>query len=711
MTVPAGIEAPAKPALTPASKVMARVTDARHDAPVRGDAALAAGERAWMRVERILGCGLPEKWNPFAYTGALAGYTFIIAAATGVLLLLWYDTSVHTAYASIAAMEAQPWGSGLIRTLHRYSSDACVLFSVIHAIKVLLSRRFTGARWIAWVTGIILLGLIWLDGWLGYWLTWDQRAQAIAVGTAQVLDTLPIFPQPVALSFLTNGDINSLIFFAVFFAHVLLPVPIGAVIWIHLVRLRKPRFLPSRKLALVTLGVLILVSLVVPAALAAPADMAVLTSDFDIDWFYLLPLFLTDRVGGVAFWVIALVLLVGLCGLPVILGRRRRAPAAVNTPACNGCTQCFQDCPYEAITMVPAEGKEKLVSLIDPARCVSCGVCVGSCDPGAIKYPELDRPVVRDRIRGWLDDAAGPHAVMFLCADSTGRKLRVDPETGLCDGLPGWRVVPVPCAAWVHSSLVEMISRKGGRAMIVACESSEPRCRLGADIAQARAENRREPEFMPERIAEGTFRFLRLEAGSDDDLRQAAGAFLDGAFRTPLRVPGKARLLICGALTTLVLVAVMVVFSRFVYVAPDAPPSMLVVAFKLAGDEEEAAEDVASELPHMQGMKKRTRRMPVWLRVTVDGVMVHEQAYEPKGVRGDSASLGTVELAMQPGAHEIVIALRSSGKAGGHDDHSVEKWDHIERRRVDFEPNRRRVVQFENGFRWDGEEVQSGTAK
>lgn len=693
MSPPAGIDAPAKPAQLPVINLKARVSDARHDAPVRGDAMLAAGERAWMRVEKILGCGLPEKWNPIAYTGALAGYTFIIAAVTGVLLLLWYDTSVHTAYASIQAMEAQPWGSGLIRTLHRYSSDACVLFSVVHAIKVLLSRRFTGARWIAWVTGIIILALIWLDGWLGYWLTWDQRAQAVAVGTAHMLDVLPIFPQPVALSFLTNKDINSLIFFAVFFAHVLLPIPIGAVIWIHLVRLKKPRFLPSRKLALVTLGILTLVSLLVPAALAAPADMAVISGDFDIDWFYLLPLHLTDRLDGAAFWATSVSLFVALCALPVLLGRRRRAPAFVNTPACNGCTQCFQDCPYEAVSMVPAEGKEKLVSLIDPARCVSCGVCVGSCDPGAIKYPELDRPGVRDRISAWLADPGGPHAIMFLCADSAARDLTIDPDTGLCAGLPGWRVVPVPCAAWVHSSMVEQIARKGGRAMILACDAVEPRCRLGADIAQARAENRREPEFKPDRIPAGAFRFLRIGSATEADLRQAGKAFLDSMASTSTRSSGRARLILAVVVTTLMLTGLTVSLSRLPYVPPPAPPSVLVVAFKLAGDEAEAAADVESELPHMKGMKKRARRLSVRLRVTIDGVVVHEQAYDPKGVRGDSASVGTIELAMQPGLHEIEVALSGSADSG--------KWDHVERHFVRFEQNRRRVLQFDEGFRWD----------
>src|SRR5690606_25483846 len=145
--------------------------------------------------------------------------------------------------------------------------------------------------------------------------------------------------------FLTNESINSLIFFAVFFAHVLLPIPIGIVIWIHLVRLKKPKFLPKRNLMIACTLVLVVISLAVPASLAAPADMSVYPANFDVDWFYLVPLYLTDRLSGVWFWVVGLGMLAGLSSLPWVLARKRKAPAETNQKTCNGCTQCYQDCP------------------------------------------------------------------------------------------------------------------------------------------------------------------------------------------------------------------------------------------------------------------------------------------------------------------------------------------------------------------------------
>ena len=89
----------------------------------------------------------------------------------------WYRPSVHQAYASVAATVG-PWAAGLMRSLHRYSSDAAMFFALVHALRLFFERRFTGPRWLAWVTGIVGLGVLWFVGWTGYWLVWDLRGAA-----------------------------------------------------------------------------------------------------------------------------------------------------------------------------------------------------------------------------------------------------------------------------------------------------------------------------------------------------------------------------------------------------------------------------------------------------------------------------------------------------------------------------------------------------
>lgn len=667
----------------------------RSDPPLRGEATLAATDRGLLRLERWLGLGLPASANPLAWTGALSALSFIVAVASGVLLLFWYSTSVHQAWDSVAAMNESRFGAGFVRALHRYSSDACVLFGVIHAVKVLAARRFTGPRSLAWITGLLLLGLLWLLGWTGYWLVWDTRGQAVATATAHALDALPIFPEPVARSYLRNEDINSLLFFAVFFAHVLLPVPMCFLLWVHLVRLRKPKFLPPRGLTIGALVAMAGLSVIMPASLAARADMAVYPDGFAIDWFYLFPLHLMERMPPWSFWVLALGLLLGLSALPWLAARPRPVPARTDTKRCNGCTQCYQDCPYEAISMVPVEGKQNLVSQINPARCVSCGVCVGSCDPSAIEYEELQRRDVRDRLAGWLREPDGIKDIVFLCAEGAGRNVRHSEATGLSRDLPGWRVVAVPCAAWVHSSLAEQIARGGGRCVVVGCGGTEPRCRLGSEVASLRASGLREPVFDPAKLGADRFRFLELDSIRRD-------ALVSALQRTFTIEPATVSLhrrpwaLALSVLLSLVLFGgATALGSEFLYIAPPRPESMLSVAFKHAGQPLESEASVETELPHLKGMKQRQELSPVRLRVLVDGKVVHEQAYDPRGIRNNSASVGLVELGMTPGRHVVEVQIGQTPDAN--------EWTWRQARELEFQSGRRRVVQFDSdhGFRWD----------
>lgn len=667
----------------------------RSDPPLRGETALAAADRGLLRLEGWLGRGLPTSANPLAWTGALSALSFIVAVVSGVLLLFWYSSSVHHAWDSVAAMNESRFGAGFVRALHRYSSDACVLFGVIHAVKVLAARRFTGPRSLAWVTGLLLLGLLWLLGWTGYWLVWDTRGQAVATATAHVLDALPIFPEPVARSYLRNEDINSLLFFAVFFAHVLLPVPMCFLLWVHLVRLRKPKFLPPRGLTIGALVGMAVLSVIMPASLAARADMAVYPDGFAIDWFYLFPLHLMERMPPWSFWVLATGLLLGLSALPWLVARPRPVPAHTDTKRCNGCTQCYQDCPYEAISMVPVEGKKNLVSQINPARCVSCGVCVGSCDPSAIEFEELQRRDVRDRLTRWLREPAGVKDIVFLCADGAGRNVRHNEASGLSGDLPGWRVVGVPCAAWVHSSLAELIAREGGRCVVVGCGGTEPRCRLGSEIATERARGSREPVFDAARIGQGRFQFLELNSTS----RAALSAALAGAFTQSPRAGAARRNPLALAAATVLALALFggatALGSEFMYVAPPRPESMLVVAFKHAGQPLASDAEVETELPHLKGMKKRQELSPVRLRVLLDGQVVHEQSYDPRGIRRNSASVGLAELGVTPGKHTVEVRIGQTPDPA--------EWSWQATQELEFTPGRRRVVQFDadNGFRWD----------
>ena len=164
--------------------------------PVRAARLFAAGDGLLTRADTLLERGLPRALNPLAQLGPAANAMLLLATLSGVLLLIWYSASVQSAWHSLADLGPRSFG-GLVRSVHRYSSDLTMLLVLAHAARTLLARKFADARWLAWVSGLGLLGLVWFIGWTGYWLVWDQRAQLLALDSMKFLDVLPVFGEPM----------------------------------------------------------------------------------------------------------------------------------------------------------------------------------------------------------------------------------------------------------------------------------------------------------------------------------------------------------------------------------------------------------------------------------------------------------------------------------------------------------------------------------
>lgn len=673
--------------------------DPQPEPPVRLQWAFRAVERVVLAVEGASRRALPDAWNPLLQSGAVANTLLIVACVTGVLLLFWYSPSVHLAHASMRALEADFLGS-LVRAAHRFSSDGCVAFAAWHALRLTAARRFTGARWLAWVTGLFAVALLWVVGWLGYWLVWDEPARQVALGTARVLDVLPIFADPLSREFVADQTINSLLFFIVFFAHMLIPLGMGIALWLHIARLARSNFLVSKTLGLWLLGATLVLSAVAPPLAGEAARMARVPGAFGYDAWFLWPLWLTDRMpGGPLFLLAATAGAVGFL-VPWLFAKRRPKPATVVTSRCNGCEQCVKDCPYDAISMIPRNDGRSFPTqaLVDPSRCVGCGICSGSCARGGSGLPHFEALLERARIERWLESepVGDERHLAFLCHDAAGHDLVVDPQSGACAALRGYRVLKVPCAGWVHGITVDRALARGAPGVLIVGCAGTCRYREGAQWAQERLLGKREPS-LPAHADRTRVRLLELDRTQTAALLAAAEAFRGG--QGPLR---RARLpryagaaLACG-----VGAAVVWGGQALSYRPPALDGSALVLSFRHPGRVDErcrpvTAEENARRPVHMRREQECSRgRQPVRVRVELEGQRLLDKQYPAAGLWGDGPSIGLERLAVPPGRHAVALKVGDSA--------DPEEWAFTAEREVEFVRGQSPAVIFDRGtgFVW-----------
>src|SRR6185295_6853177 len=122
----------------------------------RAEGLLRRLENGWLYLDQLIHKCIPSSLNPLDQLGAMANTSLIIAVVSGIALLIWYSPSVHHAYESLETIRQSSWLGQLIRSMHRYSSDGCLFFILLHAARIICQRRFTGPRWLAWTTGLAL---------------------------------------------------------------------------------------------------------------------------------------------------------------------------------------------------------------------------------------------------------------------------------------------------------------------------------------------------------------------------------------------------------------------------------------------------------------------------------------------------------------------------------------------------------------------------
>jgi ferredoxin len=465
------------------------------------------------------------RFNPLYQSGTIVVALYLAIVATGLWLLLFYR--VGAPWESVAGLTANPWIGNWVRGLHRYASDAAVVATAVHALRMFAQGRSWGARTLAWVSGGVLLILLFLCGWTGYVMVWDTFGERLAREGARLLDAMPILSEPTSRAFTGERPVPSVFFFVNLFAHIGIPLGMGVVFWLHIKRLERPLLLPPRGLLWATLACLAGVAVVRPLVMAPQANPFVVPGEIPTDLFFAFWIPVVRRLdAGTAFGAMTAVV-IGLLVLPVLTTRRRAArpaPSTVDQEICTGCLQCSLDCPYGAIEMIKrTDNRPTLVASVDPSLCVSCGICAGSCAPMGVGPAG----------RTGRDQIAQVQAFLSRPGRRTGQVVAICCDHGAGAYGPalaaeGAALYSVDCAGNLHTSVIELLLRGGaGGVLVLACQPRDCRSREGPRWLVERVYHGREAELQA-RVDRRRVQVVNVSAGDRGLAVSALRAFTGG---------------------------------------------------------------------------------------------------------------------------------------------------------------------------------------
>jgi ferredoxin len=350
-------------------------------------------KRFTIQLEKGINAAISQKYNPLYYHGAMPNFFLWVLFLSGLLLFAYYNPTLENAYPSVFYITNQIPSGALMRAMHRYAADGMMIFVLIHVARVWFTDRYREFRILPWLTGVILLSVLFFAGLTGYMLIWDAESVALVTMTVNFIKAFPLIGSTLAMVLINGSIITDYTLVRFLFLHLAIPASMLFFLWWHYLRITRPVTNAPFVLNVVMMGALLVACGLLPISIGNAPQLASPQNEILLDWLYMLPQGLIVNGSSVLLaWIVLLSVPVLMVLLPYLQNKQYQGQfATVVSESCTGCSLCYHDCPYEAIEMVDRDDdtRFKRIAIVDPGRCANCGLCVGACAFKAIEIPRM----------------------------------------------------------------------------------------------------------------------------------------------------------------------------------------------------------------------------------------------------------------------------------------------------------------------------------
>ena len=352
----------------------------------------------FMQVEALFNRAFGDRLNPYYHLGALTFFLFWIVAGTGLYLFAFFDTSVTGAYESVERLTHKQWfAGGIVRSVHRYASDAMVVTMVIHMARYFAFDRLRGFRWFSWVTGVFLIWMVYVAGANGYMLPWDHLAQYGTTARFEWLDWIPMFRGTLIRNFIYDTGVSDRLFSLLVFVHIGVPLLTLLLMWVHVQRVPKATTTPPKPIAISVVVMLLVMAVLVPVvSQGGPAHMATVPSELKLDWLLLALYPLVHVWSPAATWTLVIGISALLLVQPWLVWQRGRGAGKNLQLTIHPDARQAGARPGETILEA---GLRAEIPLAYDCRSGGCGVCVCTVLNGKFEHGPYQPAVLTEAMR------------------------------------------------------------------------------------------------------------------------------------------------------------------------------------------------------------------------------------------------------------------------------------------------------------------------